>query len=89
MCMDPSLLWLCLWLADAAPVRPLAWELIYAPCEAALKSQKKKKKRKEITMYSKLKQYITLIHNIKLLRKQFLLCLVPFFKIANKMPLQC
>ena len=32
------------WLAPAAPIRPLAWEPPYAMC-VALKSQKKKKKR--------------------------------------------
>ena len=27
---DPVLLWLWCWLAAAAPIRPLAWELLYA-----------------------------------------------------------
>ena len=28
--LDPVLLWLWLWLAAAAPIQPLAWELLYA-----------------------------------------------------------
>ena len=43
---DPVLLWRWLWPAAAALIGPLAWELPYAE-GAALKSQKKKKKRKE------------------------------------------
>ena len=39
---DPELLWLCLWLADVAPICPLAWELTYTR-SAALKSKEKKK----------------------------------------------
>ena len=40
--MDPTLLWL--WLAAAAPIQPLAWEL---PCAvgAALKKQRKTKQK--------------------------------------------
>ena len=37
---DPA--WLRLWLAAAALIRPLAWELSYAVC-VALKRKKKKK----------------------------------------------
>ena len=29
--LDPAWLWLWLWPAAAAPIRPLAWELPYAP----------------------------------------------------------
>ena len=43
---DPALLWLWLWPAAVAPIRPLAWESLYAK-GAALKSQGKKKKKKE------------------------------------------
>ena len=39
---DPELLWLLCKLAVAAPIRPLAWELLYAT-GVALKSRKKKK----------------------------------------------
>ena len=35
-----------LWLAAAAPIEPLAWELIYA-LSVALKRQKKKKKKRK------------------------------------------
>ena len=43
---DPALLWLWLWLLATAPIRPLAWEPLYAALEKA-KRQKKKKKKKE------------------------------------------
>ena len=36
-----------MWLAGAAPIRPLAWERLYA-AGAALKRQKKKKKLKKM-----------------------------------------
>ena len=43
---DPELLWLwCRW-ASVAPIRPLAWELLYA-VSVALKKYKKKKKREK------------------------------------------
>ena len=38
---DPALLWL--WPAAVAPIRPLAWVLLYAT-DAALKKKKPKKK---------------------------------------------
>ena len=41
---DLALLWLCCRLAAVAPIRPLAWELLYVT-SAALKGQKKKKKK--------------------------------------------
>ena len=44
---DPVSLWLWCRLAAAAPIRPLPWELPYATC-AALKSQKKKKRKRKI-----------------------------------------
>jgi len=44
--LDPVLLWLWLWPAAAAPIRPLAWELTYT-MGVALKSKKKKKRKKE------------------------------------------
>ena len=40
--LDPALLWP----VAAAPIQPIAWELLYAACEA-LKSKKKKKKKKK------------------------------------------
>ena len=40
---DPALLWLWCRPAAAAPIRPLAWELLYA-ARTALKKAKKKKK---------------------------------------------
>ena len=40
--LDPELLWLWLWPAAVALIRPLAWEPPYA-ADAALKSKKKKK----------------------------------------------
>ena len=40
--LGPTLLWLWLWLAGAAPIGPLTWELTYAE-GAALKRKKKKK----------------------------------------------
>ena len=42
--LDPELLWLWCRLAATAPIGPLAWEPPYA-AGAALKRQKKKKKR--------------------------------------------
>ena len=42
--LDPALLWLQRRLVDTAPIRPLAWVLPYA-VGAALKGQKKKKKK--------------------------------------------
>ena len=39
---DPTLLWLWLWQAVAAPIQLLAWEPPHAP-GAALKDKKKKK----------------------------------------------
>ena len=44
--LDPELLWLSCWLAAAAPILPLAWELPYAG-GAALKSKNRKKEEKE------------------------------------------
>ena len=46
--LDQALLWLWLWPASAAPIRPLAWESPYvaAALEKA-KRQKKKKRKKE------------------------------------------
>ena len=40
--LDSALLWLCLWPAAIAPIRPLAWELQYAT-GAALKDKQNKK----------------------------------------------
>ena len=42
--LDPALLWLWCRPAAVAPIRPLAWELLYA-VGVALKSKKKKKKK--------------------------------------------
>ena len=46
---DLALLWLwlclCLWPAAAAPIQPLAWELLHA-AGAAIKRQRKKKKKR-------------------------------------------
>ena len=42
---DPALLWLWCRLAAVAPIRPLAWELLYA-MDTALKSKKKTKGKK-------------------------------------------
>jgi len=39
---DPSLLWLWLWSAAVAPIRPVAWEPPYASC-MALKRKKQNK----------------------------------------------
>jgi len=47
---DPALLWLWLWPAATAPIRPLAWEPPYAK-GVVLKRQKDKKKRKEIELF--------------------------------------
>ena len=44
--MDPAWLWLWHRLVAAAPIGPLAWELLYA-VGAALKRPKKKKKKRE------------------------------------------
>ena len=43
--LDPALLWLLLSPAAAAPMGPLAWELLYV-VGAALKKKKKAKKKK-------------------------------------------
>ena len=40
--LDPALLWLWYSPATKAPIRPLAWEPLYAAC-AALKSKQKQK----------------------------------------------
>ena len=45
---DPELPWLLCRLAAAAPIRPLLWELPHA-ADAALNSQKKRKKVKTLT----------------------------------------
>ena len=52
-CSDPALLWVWCRLAAAAPIRPLAWELLYAAGEA-LQSKKNQNQRKLIprTSYS-------------------------------------
>jgi len=60
--LDPGLLWLCPWLAAAAPIRPLAWELPYAP-GADLKRKKKKKKGKEIVAY-RIPKYFVAVKNM-------------------------
>ena len=44
--LGPLLLWLWCRLAATAPIRPLAWELLYAP-SVSLKSKIKKKKKKK------------------------------------------
>ena len=44
---DPALLWLWLRLAATAPIRPLAWEPLYA-VGVALKRQKQNKKKLKI-----------------------------------------
>ena len=54
--LDPELLWL--WLAAAAPIQLLAWELPYAT-GVALKSKKEKKKKSKV-VYS---QHATKILN--------------------------
>ena len=41
---DPALLWLWLWRAAIAPIRPLAWE---SPCAALEKTKTKRKKKKK------------------------------------------
>ena len=43
---DPEWLWLWRRLAAAAPIRPPAWELLYATGVALQKKKKKKKKEK-------------------------------------------
>ena len=48
---DPALLWLRLWPAAVAPIRPLAWEPPRAT-GTALKSQKNKTNKKKKTDYS-------------------------------------
>jgi len=50
--LDPLLLWLWHRLTTVAPIRPLAWKLPYA-MGSALKSIKKKGKRKEISEFTK------------------------------------
>ena len=47
--LDPALLWLLLWLAAVAPIRPLVWEPPYA-VGAALEKGKKTKKKKKIDL---------------------------------------
>ena len=49
-CSDPTLLWLWLKLAAAAPIQPLAWECSYA-MGAALKKKEKKVKKRNIRVY--------------------------------------
>ena len=44
---DPTLLWLWCRPAAAAPIRPLAWELLYASGVPLKSKKKKKKERKE------------------------------------------
>ena len=46
---DPALLWLWRRLAATAPIRPLAWEPLYAVgvAQEMAKRQKKKKKERE------------------------------------------
>ena len=44
---DLVLLWLWHWPVATAPIRPLAWEPLYA-IGAALEKEKKKKKKKEL-----------------------------------------
>ena len=41
---DPALLWLWLWPAAAALIRPLTWEIPYATGAALMKKKKKKEK---------------------------------------------
>ena len=43
--LDPTLLWLCLGPADAAPICPLTWELLYAMA-AAERRKKNERERK-------------------------------------------
>ena len=44
---DPELLWLWHRLATTAPIRPLAWEPLYAVGAALEKANRPKKKKKE------------------------------------------
>ena len=43
-CSDPELLWLWCGLAATAPIRPLAWEPLYAAGAALEKTKRQKKK---------------------------------------------
>ena len=58
---DPALLWLWCRLATTAPIRPLAWELLYAT-SAALKRPKKKKKNSRVTYCEVYKEFSTVHH---------------------------
>ena len=44
------MLWLWLWLADTAPIRPLAWETPYAEGAAQESAKRLKKKKKNKIM---------------------------------------
>ena len=46
-CLDLTLRWLWHWLAAAAPIRPLTWELPYAANEALKKQNQKQKEKKK------------------------------------------
>ena len=50
LCLDLALLWLWSKPAATAPIRPLVWEPPYA-AGAALKRQKTKKEKKELTVH--------------------------------------
>ena len=60
--LDPMLLWLWLWPAATAPIRPLAWELTYAEGAALEKAkrQKKNKNKHELTGQSMVSCYYRL-----------------------------
>ena len=45
--LDPRLLWLWHRLAATAPLRPLAWEPLYATCAVLEKTKKRKNKKEE------------------------------------------
>ena len=51
--LDPVLLWLWCRVAAVAPIQPLAWEPPYAAGAALEKDKKKRKKIKNMYIYSK------------------------------------
>ena len=56
---DPALL--CLWPVATAPIRPLAWELLYAAGAALEKAKNKKQKQKAVLYFKGIHEHVFLL----------------------------